>query len=196
MFTGIIHYLGTFRGYRQNHQKLIIQVSDLPGPLQPGESLAVNGVCLSLERKDGAELTFHLSRETLDRTNLGELRPGEKVNLELPLTLQTPLGGHLVTGHVDAVGTVLRIQPKGQGKRMLISFPEDFRHNLVPKGSIAVNGVSLTVASLGWDHFEVELIPLTLKKTNLGLLKPGKKVNLEGDIIGKYVYNYLSKRAK
>lgn len=194
MFTGIIHYLGSVVGLRQNRQVMIIRAPALPGPLQRGESLAVNGVCLSVESHERDSLTFHLSRETLDLTNLGELRPGETVNLELPLTLQTPLSGHLLTGHVDAVGLVVRIQTRGQGKRMAISFPETLSPYLVPKGSIAVNGVSLTIASLAKDYFEVELIPLTLQKTNLGHLRPGNKVNLEGDIIGKYVYNYLSKR--
>lgn len=194
MFTGIIQYLGVVVGYRQNRQVIILRAPDLPGPLKPGESLAVNGVCLSVESHEKDNLTFHLSRETLDLTNLGELRPGETVNLELPLTLQTFLSGHLLTGHVDAVGQVIRIQARGQGKRIAISFPENLSPYLVPKGSIAVNGVSLTIASLARDYFEVELIPLTLKKTNLAHLKPGNKVNLEGDIIGKYVYNYLSKR--
>jgi riboflavin synthase len=94
---------------------------------------------------------------------------------------------------VDALGTILRLQSRGDGRRVAISLPENLRPYLVPKGSIAVNGVSLTIASLGRDYFEVELIPLTLQKTNLGRLRPGDKVNLEGDIIGKYVYNYLSK---
>lgn len=194
MFTGIIHSLGTVVGYRQNKHTLIIQAQQLPNSLSLGESIAVNGVCLSLANQERSNFFFHLSQETLTKTNLGSLQIGEKVNLELPLTLQTPLSGHLITGHVDAVGTVLRIQVKGLGKRMAIAFPSDFRPYLVPKGSIAVNGVSLTVASLAAHYFEVELIPLTLEKTNLGLLKPGSKVNLEGDIIGKYVYNYLSRR--
>lgn len=193
MFTGIIHYLGSVVGYRQNHQILVIKAPDLPGPLRRGESLAVNGVCLSIESHEAEKLSFHLSRETLALTNLSRLRPGDIVNLELPLTLQAPLSGHLVTGHVDAMGTILRLESRGEGRRMTISSPENLRPYLVPKGSIAVNGVSLTIASLGRDYFEVELIPLTLQTTNLGRLRPGDKVNLEGDIIGKYVYNYLSK---
>ncbi len=196
MFTGIIHHLGLVANFRQNRQILTIRAPDLPGPLKRGESLAVNGVCLSVENHEGENISFRLSEETLSLTNLGELRLGEIVNLELPLTLQTPLSGHLLTGHVDAVGQVIRIQKKGQGKRMAISFPKNLSPYLVPKGSIAVNGVSLTIALLTKDYFEVELIPLTLEKTNLGHLRPGSKVNLEGDIIGKYVYNYLSQSKK
>ncbi len=194
MFTGIIHHLGRLVGYRQGRQVIIIEAPTLPGPLVRGESLCVNGVCLSVETHEQTRLSFQLSAETRERTNLGSLRPGDLLNLELSLTLQAPLSGHLVTGHVDGLGTVRELKKRGQGKRMTISFPAELQPFLVPKGSVAVNGVSLTIASLSGSFFEVELIPLTLEKTNLGQLKPGDKVNLEGDIIGKYVYNYLSKR--
>ncbi len=194
MFTGIIRHLGFLAGYQRNRQVMLIEAPDLPGPLAKGESLAVNGVCLSVEAHERTKLTFHLSAETLERTNLGHLQLKAILNLELPLTLQTPLSGHILTGHVDALGTVLRVERRGPGKRLSLSFPPELQPFLVPKGSIGLNGVSLTVASLSSKSFEVELIPLTLEKTNLGYLRAGDKVNLEGDIIGKYVYNYLSKR--
>lgn len=194
MFTGIIRHLGFFVGYRQNRRKMIIEAPDLPGPLTAGESVAVNGVCLTVEAHEASKLVFHLSQETLAKTNLGDLKPRDLVNLELPLTTESFLSGHLLTGHVDGTGVVQRVERRAEGKRLKISFPPELRPFLVPKGSVGVNGVSLTVASLLPLHFEVELIPLTLEKTNLGRLRPGDRVNLEGDIIGKYVYNYLSKR--
>ncbi|MGQ9579086.1 MAG: riboflavin synthase [Candidatus Aminicenantales bacterium] len=194
MFTGIIRHLGFFVGYRQNRRTMIIEAPDLPGPLTEGESVAVNGVCLTVETHEASRLTFHLSLETLAKTNLGELRPRDLVNLELPLTLQSFLSGHFLTGHVDGTGVVKRVERRDAGLRLRISFPSELEAFLVPKGSVSINGVSLTVASLLPSHFEVELIPLTLEKTNLGRLRPGDRVNLEGDIIGKYVYNYLSKK--
>lgn len=194
MFTGIIRHLGFFVGYRQNRRTMIIEAPDLPGPLTKGESVAVNGVCLTVETHEASRLNFHLSLETLGKTNLGELRPRDLVNLELPLTIQSFLSGHLLTGHVDGTGVVKRVERRDAGLRLRISFPPELEAFLVPKGSVGVNGVSLTIASLLPSHFEVELIPLTLEKTNLGRLRPGDRVNLEGDIIGKYVYNYLSRK--
>lgn len=173
---------------------MIIEAPDLPGPLTEGESVAVNGVCLTVETHEASRLTFHLSLETLGKTNLGMLRPRDLVNLELPLTIQSFLSGHLLTGHVDGTGVVKRVERRDGGLRLRISFPPELEAFLVPKGSVGVNGVSLTIASLLPSRFEVELIPLTLEKTNLSRLRPGDRVNLEGDIIGKYVYNYLSKK--
>ena len=123
MFTGIIASMGLFKGYRQGRHEMQIEAADLAPKLEPGASLAVNGVCLSLVRKDKGALVFDLSQETLDRTNLGALRPGARLNLELPLTLGSLVGGHLVSGHVDAVGKVVRLAEKRPGKRLLISFP-------------------------------------------------------------------------
>jgi riboflavin synthase len=191
MFTGIISHLGTFKAYGRGKQELHITAPALAAQIDRGDSLAVNGACLSLVRRESGILVFDLSRETLRLTNLGGLRPGEKLNLELPLTLESPLSGHLVAGHVDGRGRVLRSVPRETGKRMTISFPKQIRPFFIPKGSIAVNGVSLTVAALGASSFEVEIIPMTLKNSNLGSLSPGREVNLECDMIGKYVYNAL-----
>lgn len=191
MFTGIIHHQGVFKGYSQGKQGISIAAPpSFPFPAS-GESAAVNGVCLTLIRREKNILFFNLSQETLARTNLGNLRPGDRLNLELPLTLESLLSGHLLTGHVDGQGRVIRVIARKPGKRLAISFPAELRPYLIPKGSIAVNGVSLTVAELKVSSFEVELIPLTLEKSNLTDLKPGHLVNLECDIFGKYVYNCL-----
>jgi riboflavin synthase len=194
MFTGLIAHRGLFREYRKNRTELVLEVPEkLTLILEPGQSLAVDGVCLTLAGKERTRLTFNLSKETLGKTTLGGLRTGKSLNLELPVTLNTLLGGHLVTGHVDGVGKVIEVKPRIPGKRMKIRLPADLRRFIVEKGSIAVNGVSLTTGDLGPDYFEVELIPATLKETNLNDLRPGDKVNLECDIIGKYVYNFISK---
>lgn len=193
MFTGIIHHQGFFKGYRPAKKELTVEVPPSFPVLQTGESVAVDGVCLSLLRREANMLSFYLSRETLAKTNLGSLRRGEKLNLELPLTLQTPISGHLVSGHVDGLGRVLKVVAKPPGRRVTISFPRELQPYFVPQGSVAVNGVSLTVADIRPASFEVELIPLTVAKSNLQDLKPGRTVNLECDIIGKYVYNWVSR---
>jgi riboflavin synthase len=196
MFTGIIFYEGLFRGYRRGKQELALETPSVFPAVGIGQSIAVNGVCLSLSRKEANIFFFDLSRETLTRTNLGSLAGGEKVNLELPLTLQELVGGHLITGHVDGKGKTLRIVRRPPGRRVAISFPPDLRPYLTPKGSVAVNGVSLTIAALQPSFFEVELIPMTIAKSNLRDLRRGQDVNLECDILGKYVYNWLNRGKK
>jgi len=193
MFTGIISSIGVFQGYRHGRREILVEAPDAAPKLEIGASLAIDGVCLSLVRRDGSGLVFGLSKETFERTTLGLLRTGDRLNVELPLTPSSLLSGHLVTGHVDAVGKIARLAAKPPGKRMTVSFPGELRPYFVPKGSVAVNGVSLTVASLGTDAFETELIPLTLEGTNMGRLRAGDSVNLECDMLGKYVYNYLKK---
>jgi len=193
MFTGIIYHIGFFKEYRLGKQEIALEAPELFARLERGESLAVNGVCLSLVRKEKNALFFNLSKETLSRTNLGSLRRGDKLNLELSLTLSSPLSGHLVTGHIDSTGKVLNIRKRGSGKRMGISFPRDLKPYFISKGSVTINGVSLTIAELKSSSLEVELIPITLDNSNLGHLKPGDKVNIECDIIGKYVYNWIPK---
>ena len=192
MFTGIISRQGRFRGYRKGRSEMAVEATGLADKLARGDSVAVNGVCLTLAGMDREVLRFDLSRETLAKSTLGSLKPGGLLNLELPLTLATPLSGHLVSGHVDGVGTVVRASSRPPGRRLSISFPASLRPFLVPKGSVAVDGISLTVASLGPSSFEVELIPMTLEATNMGALRAGARVNLECDLVGKYVYNWLS----
>jgi riboflavin synthase len=191
MFTGIIHHTGLFRGYRQGKQEIVVEAPALSSRIEIGESLAVNGVCLSLTKNEKNRLYFNLSQETIKKTNLSSLRQGEKLNIELPLTLSSPLSGHFVTGHIDSRGKVLKVSEKKPGKRMTISFPSELRPYFIPKGSVALNGASLTVADLRASSLEVELIPITLKNSNLGDLRSGDTVNIECDMLGKYAYNWM-----
>ncbi len=193
MFTGIIKHTGLFKGYRRGKQEITVEAPSIISKIEIGESLAVNGICLSLIKKENKNLFFNLSQETIQKTTLGSLRQGEMLNLEQPLTLSSPLSGHLITGHVDARGKVLLVSQKKPGKRLKISFPPELRPYFIPEGSVALNGVSLTIASLSPSSFDVELIPITLENSNLGNLKRGDAVNLECDMIGKYVYNWISK---
>lgn len=193
MFTGIITHTGVFREFREGRDVLVMDAPGLGGRLGPGDSLAVDGVCLTLIGREDDRLRFNVSRETLAKTTLGRLRPGARLNLELPLTLGSYVGGHLVTGHVDDAVKALRAVARGPGKRLVIAAPASVRPFLAPQGSVAVSGVSLTVAALDADSFAVELIPATLAATNLGEIRGGSLVNLECDILGKYVYNWLSR---
>jgi riboflavin synthase len=196
MFTGIITHEGLFRGYRKGRAELALETPGLVGRVAVGDSVAVDGVCLTVIRKDARLIFFNLSRETLDRSTLGALRAGSAVNLELPLTLAAPLGGHLVSGHIDFAAKLLKSTPRKPGRRLEFSLAHEFRPYFISKGSATVNGVSLTVAALGSSSFEVEVIPVTLEKTNLGRLKPGDRANVECDMVGKYVYNFISSRKK
>jgi riboflavin synthase len=196
MFTGIVSHQGRFRGYRKGRSELAVEAPGLASKIAAGDSVAVNGVCLTLVGTDRDALRFDLSRETLAKSTLGSLKPGDPLNVELPLTLAAPLSGHLVSGHVDGVGTIVRVSSHPPGKRLAVSFPAALRPFFVPKGSVAVDGVSLTIASLGTSSFEVELIPTTLGSTNMGALRAGARVNLECDMVGKYVYNWMSQGRK
>jgi len=194
MFTGIITQAGLFRGYLKGRAELALEAPGLAGRVAPGDSVAVDGVCLTVIRRDARLVFFNLSRETLDRSTLGTLRAGDKLNLELPLTLAAPIGGHLVSGHVDFTAKLLRTTSRKPGRRLEFSLDREFRFYFISKGSAAVNGVSLTVAALRPSSFEVEVIPVTLEKSNLGTLKPGDTANVECDMIGKYVYNLINLR--
>lgn len=195
MFTGIIQEVGKVKEISIASNPFISVFSEKISPVaEIGESISVNGVCLSLVKKEKNLLYFDLSQETLKKTNISYLRPSSSVNLERSLTLSTPLGGHLILGHVDGTAKVLSIKKVGYGKRVRFSLSPDLKKWAVEKGSIAVNGVSLTIAELGRNYFEVELIPITLEQTNLGVLKTGDLVNVEMDIIGKYVEKFLEGR--
>lgn len=195
MFTGIIQEVGKVKEISIASNPFISVFSEKISPVaEIGESISVNGVCLSLVKKEKNLLYFDLSKETLKKTNISYLRPSSSVNLERSLTLSTPLGGHLILGHVDGTAKVLSIKKVGYGKRVRFSLSPDLKKWAVEKGSIAVNGVSLTIAELGRNYFEVELIPITLEQTNLGVLKTGDLVNVEMDIIGKYVEKFLEGR--
>ncbi|MBU1186633.1 MAG: riboflavin synthase [Acidobacteria bacterium] len=194
MFTGIIRHMGRFEAYHNSKRELVISAPEGVVSWPLGESLAVNGVCLSITAADRGQLVFNLSPETLTKTNLGRLRRGDRLNLELPLTLQTPLSGHLVSGHIDGVEKVVQITSGGGGKRFRFTLSAAIGQFVIPKGSVAVNGISLTVAELDRHFFEVDVIPITLKDTNLNDLKHGDPVNVESDMIGKYVYNWAFKK--
>jgi riboflavin synthase len=186
MFTGIVEELGIVV---QAGTRMTVACRKVLVDSEPASSLAVNGVCLTVVERDEVEgtLAFDLSPETLARSSLGALAVRSPVNLERPVTLLTRLGGHLVQGHVDGVGTVAEVRPVATGVEMAFEVPAELRRYLVEKGSVAVDGVSLTVATVGEGRFGVALIPYTLEATTLGTANVGDRVNLEMDVVAKYV---------
>ncbi len=197
MFTGIVEELGRARGVTKTGATARLEIDariTLEGS-EPGASVAVNGVCLTVVERRRDSLTFEVGPETLARTTLGRLGPGDAVNLERPLRFGGALGGHLVLGHVDAVATVERVTSVESTSRVRIAVPgRDLDPLLIPQGSVAVDGVSLTIAALSDGAFEVMLIPHTLGVTTLGRLKAGQAVNIEADVIGKYLVRSLALR--
>jgi riboflavin synthase len=193
MFTGLIESVGTVKVLepRGNDAARLVIESSFAGELALGESVAVNGCCLTVTGKD-AGISFDLLVETLNRTNLGALKPGSRVNLERALRADGRFGGHFVQGHVDTTAEVLAAEPKGSDRNIVITIPEGGARYLIEKGSIAVNGVSLTVTSLAEKSFGLWIIPHTLQETNLGDLKPGDRVNLEYDMLAKYAERQLA----
>lgn len=189
MFTGLIQRIGTVRRVSRGTGLVLEIAADTPWaqPLEPGESVAVNGTCLTVVKCEGSRFTADVLRETESRTGLAELLPGAKVNLERALRAGDAMGGHLVQGHVDGRGTVIAKEPKGRDFQLRVRCGRVLAAQSVLKGSIAIDGVSLTISALGDDWFGVDLIPTTAAETTLGSKKPGDKVNLEGDIVGKYV---------
>jgi riboflavin synthase len=191
MFTGIVEELGTVRTI-EGH-RIVIDCAAVPTDSAIGASVAVNGVCLTVVGRDDDSLSFDLSDETIERTSVRRLRPGTSVNLERPVTLASRLGGHVVQGHVDGVGSVVSVENGDAGDaRMRIAVPSALRRYTVQKGSITVDGVSLTVASLEGDGVSVALIPHTLTATTLGDARPGDPVNIEVDMIARYVERLLT----
>jgi riboflavin synthase len=197
MFTGIVEEIGTIRAIEQGPQVARLEVEarvTLDG-VDLGGSVAVNGVCLTVVERRPSGFLFELGPETLSRTALRHLAPGDPVNLERPLRFGGALGGHLVLGHVDGVGTVDAVTRVESTARVRVTLPSrDLEPLLIPQGSVAVDGVSLTVAALGDRSFEVMLIPHTLAVTTLGRLKPGQAANIEADVIGKYLVRSLALR--
>ena len=196
MFTGIIQDVGRVKSLRRlgDSARLEALAPGLSAELRPGDSLAVNGACLTVTGRDGKAFQADLSRETLERSNLGNLSSGDSINLELPLLATARLGGHFVQGHVDAVARVVRIEKQQAFALFRFSLPSGMRAYVVEKGSIAVDGISLTVSGLGKDFFEVAIIPHTLEHTNLSRRRRGDEVNLECDILAKYVEAALNRR--
>jgi riboflavin synthase len=195
MFTGLVAALGTLAALRPSPAgagaRLVFTARFDDGPLELGESIAVHGACLTVDTilPDGFEIDA--SGETLARTTLGSLTPGSQVHLERALRAADRLGGHLVTGHVDAVGSLADRRPAGEAVWMSFEMPPELAKFVAHKGSIAVDGVSLTVNAVAGSRFEVTLIPHTLGKTTLGALRPGDKVNLEVDLVARYVARLL-----
>lgn len=192
MFTGIIGSVGrTASGSRS-----CIAIESAIDDLREGESIAVNGVCLTVVSPDGGRFEADISEETLKRTSLGDLRSGDFVNLERALRLSDRLGGHFVQGHVDATGQISAIDPIAASTRMTISYPAQVAKYIVEKGSIAVDGVSLTVSEQNGDDFVVDLVPHTMEHTSLGRKEAGDRVNLEVDILAKYIERSLQTQAQ
>lgn len=189
MFTGLIQRIGTVKRVSRGAGLVLEIAADIPWtkPLEPGESVAVNGVCLTVVKCDHSRFTADVLRETESRTGLSELLPGAKVNLECALRAGEAMGGHIVQGHVDCRGTVLDKIPKGRDFQLRVKTGRVLAAQSILKGSITIDGVSLTISALGDDWLGVDLIPTTAKETTLGAKKPGDKVNLEGDVVGKYL---------
>jgi riboflavin synthase len=189
VFTGIIEAIGTIRQLTRHSTGARVEIAAAPiaQATRPGDSLAVEGACLTVTAVAGTAMACDLSAETLARTTLGALRVGTRVNLERPLRLGDRVGGHLVSGHVDGVGRLVGRTPQGEGAVYRIRFPESLASCLVSKGSVAVDGISLTVAALAGLHFDVAVIPYTLQGTTLAEKQVGAQLNLETDLIGKYV---------
>ena len=194
MFTGIIEELGRVRSIEQrgDNAYIVIEARVVTEGTNHGDSIAVNGVCLTALDIHDDSFAADVSRETLLRSTLGNLKPGTPVNLERSVTPATRLGGHIVQGHVDARGEFVSVDDHGESWTVRIGFPPEIARYLVFKGSVAVEGISLTIANLAGDYFEVAIIPKTWEVTNLSRLKPGDSVNLEVDVIGKYVERLLA----
>jgi riboflavin synthase len=194
MFTGIVEHRGSVVSVERADGVMRLVVD--PGPLggiSIGSSIAVNGVCLTAVEAPEGRVGFDLVAETLDRSTLGGLQPGDPVNLERPMPASGRFDGHIVQGHVDGVGEVVGIEAEGEGRRMRVRVPGELSRYLVEKGSLAVDGVSLTIAAVDGDDIEIALIPHSLEVTTLGLRTVGEKVNLEVDVLAKYVEKLLSR---
>ena len=195
MFTGIVRELGRVTAVEggENGVRLVVAAPATAGDAAVGDSVSINGVCLTVIDAANGSLSFDAVPETLRRSSLGRLAPGHAVNLEPALRTGEPLGGHYVQGHVDGFGTIRRSDPEGDGRRVWIDAQEELRRYLVEKGSVAVEGVSLTVAELDDRGFAVALVPHTLVATTLGTREPGDDVNIEVDVLAKYVERLVAR---
>ncbi|WP_243438831.1 riboflavin synthase [Fundidesulfovibrio soli] len=193
MFTGLVQGMGKVESLqaRGGQMRLTIRALFELADIVLGESIAVNGACLTVESGGSNAFTAYASAETLDKTSLGGLGAGSLVNLERALALGDRLGGHLVSGHVDCLATVRAVEPAGESRRITMDFPEEFGPLVVEKGSVALDGVSLTVNACGKDWLSVNIIPATQGETTINSWAPGRAVNMETDIIGKYVARML-----
>ena len=195
MFTGLVQGTGVVRGaeWHGGDLRLVVEAAVLAAPAL-GDSIAVNGVCLTVVAMEGARLSFDLSRETLERSTLGALRERDVVNLESALRVGDALGGHLVSGHVDGIATVAAIEPDARAHRWRFTLPPELSRFVAEKGSICVNGVSLTVNGVDADGFDVALIPHTMAVTTFGSRRVGDRVNVEIDLVARYLDRLLAAR--
>jgi riboflavin synthase len=195
VFTGIVETVGAVRAVAPRGAKteLVIEAAAVVPGTKVGDSIAVNGTCLTVTAIEGDALHFDAVQETLDKSTLGGLRAGSAVNLERALRADARLDGHIVQGHVDGTGRVRELRRSGADVRLSVECDAAFADLLVEKGSVAIDGVSLTVVGVGREGFDVALIPHTLAVTTLGRLAPGATVNLEADVLGKYVKRYLER---
>ena len=194
MFTGIIEHVGTVKAISRSGGSagLVIDVGPLAADAGTGDSVAVSGVCLTVTSLDGSAASFDVSGETLSRTMLGKLRSEDTVNLERALRADSRLGGHFVQGHVDGLGKIRRIERKDNDRMFEFSVPKELQRQMVEKGSVAVDGISVTAASITPHGFTVAVIPHTFENTTLGRKKVGDEVNIEVDVLGKYVRRFLA----
>lgn len=196
MFTGLVEEVGRILSVQRRSQSAVLSIRGpkVTSDVAIGDSIAVNGVCLTVTTLRGDQFTADVSAETLRRTTLDRATSGTYVNLERAMRMGDRFGGHIVQGHVDAVGTVRSLTPEGESMRLTIDAPPEIMRYVIEKGSIAVDGVSLTIAGLDERGFWIALIPQTMKDTTLGRLRPGARVNLEADMFAKYVERFLSLR--
>jgi riboflavin synthase len=195
MFTGLIDALGNVNRVDPDEagKNLVVSALAYAGEVQVGDSVAINGVCLTVVRREGPLFKFQVGPQTLKCTNLGELKEGDRVNLERALRMTDRLGGHFVQGHVDGIGRIDERLRQGQWEMAWIDCPPELTRFMAPKGSVAVDGVSLTLVDVSSERFSVALIPHTLEKTTLGFKQAGATVNLETDILAKYVAQQLGR---
>jgi riboflavin synthase len=193
MFTGLVQTIGSVTSIQEegDARRLVVRDATIAPEIKVGDSIAVDGACLTVTEVAGCLFAFQAGPETLQKTNLGELRPGDAANLERALRVGDPLGGHWVQGHVDGVGRILSREAQGEWETVWIECPPNLAAQMIPKGSITVDGVSLTLVEVAPNRFSVALIPHTLTMTTLGRKRPGATVNLETDVLGKYVWKYL-----
>ncbi len=209
MFTGIIEQTGTLVSLEDTGgvRRLTVEAPGIAGRLREGDSLAISGVCLTALDVDPTFFHADLARETLDRTSLGSLAPGSKVNLELPTAAGSPLGGHVVQGHVDGTGSLTALDPviprsspqfnlETTDWTLKVRVPENVRHWMVPKGSVAIEGISLTIADWNGEDITIAILPLTYWRTNLHTLAPGAPVNVEADVLVKLAWEQMRAQNK
>lgn len=194
MFTGIIEetaLVEEINEFDEGGRRFGVSISKLDGPVQTGESVALNGVCLTVENRREGQYFFHVVPETLEKTNLTDLKEGSTVNIERSLEVGDPLSGHMVMGHVDEVVEIVQIEDHGEGNLFWFHLPESIQTHVTAKGCIAIDGISLTPVEIQNETFSVAIIPETLRRTNLATKDAGDRVNVEVDVLARYVVSYL-----